>query len=415
MRALLWLFLCFSFALSMALPLSTLPAVAQSVDLSVLGGDTADRSATGGAQTLEDILARQRGETIDDRFRSDAVGDASSAAAISAQLGTLGGVSDAEMFRALRYGTADVNASARGPVTHLIIQDSGMAWLKFREGPLSTYGLYLLGGMLAALALFYLLRGKIRIDGRKTGQTVERFNGIERFAHWLLAVSFIVLGITGLITLLGRAFLIPVIGKEAFAPMANAGKWVHNNISWAFMLALVMVLVLWIKHNIPNRTDVQWILKAGGLFSKGVHPPAKKFNAGQKVIYWAVALFGVSISMSGLALLFPFELSFFAKTFQIANMTGLPEVVGYGALPEVLTPYEEMQLSQLWHGIVAFVFMAVIIAHIYLGSVGMEGAFDAMGSGQVETQWAKEHHSLWYDEVKHKATEATGSEQVPAE
>ncbi|WP_321831542.1 formate dehydrogenase subunit gamma [Thalassovita sp.] len=411
MRALLWIFLC----LSLALPLTT-PVAAQDATQDTTPTAAAERSATGGAQTLEDILARQRGEKIQDDFRRNATGDPDSAAAISAQLGTLGGVSDAEVFRALRYGTADINASARGPVSHLIIQDSGMAWLQFREGPMTTYGGYLMLAMFGLLVLFYLIRGKIRIDGTKTGRTVERFNGIERFAHWLLAVSFILLGITGLITLLGRKFLIPLIGKDAFAPIAIAGKWVHNNISWAFMLALAMVIVLWIKHNIPNRTDIKWVMQAGGLFSKGLHPPAKKFNAGQKVIYWIVAVFGISISMSGLALLFPFELSFFAKTFQIANMTGLPEIIGYGRLPEELTPYQEMQLSQLWHGIVAFGFMTVIIAHIYLGSVGMEGAFDAMGSGQVEAQWAKEHHSLWYDEVKDKETGADKSGgQVPAE
>lgn len=411
MRALLWIFLC----LSLALPLTT-PVAAQDATPDTTPTAAAERSATGGAQTLEDILARQRGEKIQDDFRRSATGDPDSAAAISAQLGTLGGVSDAEVFRALRYGTADVNASARGPVSHLIIQDSGMAWLQFREGPMTTYGGYLMLAMFGLLVLFYLIRGKIRIDGAKTGRTVERFNGIERFAHWLLAVSFILLGITGLITLLGRKFLIPLIGKDAFAPIAIAGKWVHNNISWAFMLALAMVIVLWIKHNIPNRTDIKWVMQAGGLFSKGLHPPAKKFNAGQKVIYWIVAVFGISISMSGLALLFPFELSFFAKTFQIANMTGLPEIIGYGRLPEELTPYQEMQLSQLWHGIVAFGFMTVIIAHIYLGSVGMEGAFDAMGSGQVEAQWAKEHHSLWYDEVKDNETGADKSGgQVPAE
>ena len=413
MRALLWIFLCSLLAFPVAAPVAAQEA---NPPANASNSEITDRSATGGAQTLEDILARQRGEKIDDSFRRDAIGDPNSAAALSAQLGTLGGISDAEVFRALRYGTADINASARGPVVHLIMQDSGMSWVQFREGPMATYGGYLLLGMIGVLILFYAIRGKIRIDGAKTGRTVERFNGLERFAHWLLASSFILLGITGLITLFGRMFLIPLLGKEAFAPIAQAGKWVHNNISWAFMLALVMVLVLWIKHNIPNKTDVNWLLKAGGLFSKGVHPPAKKFNAGQKVIYWSVALFGISISLSGLSLLFPFEISVFAKTFQILNMTGLPEIVGYGALPEVLTPYQEMQLSQLWHGIVAFVFMAVIIAHIYLGSVGMEGAFDAMGSGQVEAQWAKEHHSLWYDEVKHTETgPAQSGDQVPAE
>lgn len=265
---------------------------------------TADdpRLSTGGAQTLEDIMARQRGEKIDDGFRRDALGDPNSAAAISGQLGTLGGTSDAEVFRAIRYGAADTTVSAQGPTTNLLIQDGGMRWLQFREGPLATYGSYLLGGMLVVLVLFYLLRGKIRIDGAKTGIKVLRFNGVERFAHWLLAGSFILLGITGLVVLFGRTVLIPLLGKEAFAPIALAGKWVHNNVAWAFMAGLAMVTILWVVHNIPNRTDLKWLAMGGGLFSKGVHPPAKKFNAGQKIIFWSVVLLGVSISLSGLSL-----------------------------------------------------------------------------------------------------------------
>ncbi len=385
--------------------------------LAVSAQDSADapRAETGGAQTLEDILARQRGEAVDDDFRRNATGSADAAAALTGQLGTLGGASDAEVFRALRYGSADTTVSARGPTTGLLIQDGGMKWLKFREGPLLQYGGYLLLGMLGALCLFYLMRGKIRIDGTKNGLKILRFNGVERFAHWLLAGSFILLGLTGLLTLMGRLFLIPLIGKEAYATMALGGKWVHNNVAWAFMLGLIMVFLFWVIHNIPNKTDLKWLAKGGGLFSKGVHPPAKKFNAGQKVIFWAVIVLGASISLSGLSLLFPFELPMFAKTFALLNATGLPQLLGYGALPETLSPYQEIQYSQMWHGIVAFVFMAIIIAHIYLGSVGMEGAFDAMGSGEVEEQWAKEHHSLWYDEVSNATPTAPAPEQAPAE
>ncbi|WP_424972452.1 formate dehydrogenase subunit gamma [Dinoroseobacter sp. S76] len=371
-----------------------------------------DRSATGGAPTLEDILARQRGENVDLSYRLDSTGN--NAADMAAQLGTLGGASDSDVYLALRYGTADVTVSARGPATGVLIQDRGMWWLEFRQGPLLKYGGYLLLGTLGALALFFLLRGRITIDGTKTGRTIQRFASIERFAHWLLAGSFIVLGITGLVSLFGRLYLIPVFGKDSFAVLAGASKWVHNNISWAFMLAILMILVLWIKENIPNKTDLKWIAVGGGIFKKGVHPPAKKFNAGQKVIFWSVILLGGSISLSGLSLLFPFELPMFAKTFAALNSTGIPEMLGLGILPEQLAPHEEMQYAQLWHSIVAFVMMAIILAHIYIGSVGMEGAYDAMGSGQVEEQWAREHHSLWVDEVKAKEAAAPKS-ATPAE
>ena len=364
-----------------------------------------------GSPTLDDILARQRGEDVDFSWRLDQTGTA--AAGISEQLGTLGGASDSDVFLALRYGTADVTVSTNAPAAGVLIQDRGMWWWQFREGPLSTYGGYLMIGTLAFLLLFYLVRGRIMIDGPKTGRTMTRFSGFERFGHWLFAISFLILGATGLISLFGRTFLIPVFGKDAFATLALASKWVHNNVAWAFMLGLVIIILNWTLHNIPNKTDLKWLAKGGGLFSKGVHPPARKFNAGQKLIFWGCVVLGLSISASGLSLLFPFELPMFAKTFAVLNDTGIPNMLGLGVLPEQMAPHEEMQFAQLWHSIVAFVFMAMILAHIYIGSVGMEGAFDAMGSGEVEEQWAKEHHSLWVEEVK--AKEASSGSATPAE
>ncbi|SLN30437.1 Formate dehydrogenase, cytochrome b556(fdo) subunit [Pseudoruegeria aquimaris] len=371
------------------------------------------RAATGGAQTREDIMARQRGEKVDYTFRREAIGDPGKAAGITNQLGTLGGVSDPELWRALRYNEADITVSTGDPVGAVLMQDGGMAWLTWRETTLKTWGGYFLLGVLGLLLLFYLVRGKIRIDGEKTGETVLRFKDIERFGHWLLAGSFILLGITGLISLFGRTGLIPFIGKEAYATIALYSKWVHNNVSWAFMIGLVMIFVMWVVHNIPNRHDLVWLAKGGGLFSKGSHPPAKKFNAGQKIIFWAVIVLGVSISLSGLSLLFPFELPMFAKTFDMLNALGIPQAMGMGELQTALTPQQEMQLSQGWHAIVAFVFIGIIFAHIYLGSVGMEGAFEAMGNGEVEAQWAREHHSLWYEEVT-GATSGEDSQDPPA-
>lgn len=377
------------------------PALAQEAGGAAVAPDP--RAATGGAQTLEDILARQRGERIDDSFRSNALGDPARAAPGTGQLGTLGGVSDPELWRALRYGRADVTVSARGPAAGVIMQDGGMTWLKFREGRLLQYGGWTLVGMLAALALFYLIRGRIRIDGAHAGRTILRFRAIERFAHWLLAGSFIVLALTGLSLIFGRVALIPVFGQQIYAPVASAGKWLHNSVAWPFMVGLIMVIVMWTAHNIPARHDLKWIAVAGGLFRKGVHPPARKFNAGQKLIFWAVVVLGLSISVSGVSLLFPFRLPLFAATFGVLNDLGLPQALGFGALPTALAPHNEMQLAQAWHAIIAFGFIAIIIAHIYIGSVGMEGAFDAMGSGEVDVQWAKEHHGLWYAEVTGKA------------
>ncbi|MCB1310918.1 MAG: formate dehydrogenase subunit gamma [Sedimentitalea sp.] len=365
-----------------------------------------DRAATGGAPTLADILARQEAQKVDDSARRQAIGDPANAAPITAPLGTLGGASDPDLWRALRFNEANVTSTARNPAATVLIQDGGMTWLEFRRGPLARYGAWLLGGTLVALALFYLIRGRIRIDGEKTGRRVLRFTSFERFGHWLLAGSFLLLGVTGLITLFGRTVIIPALGKEAFAPLALASKWIHNNVAWAFMLGLAIVILAWTFQNLPNRHDLKWLAVGGGLFSKGVHPPAKKFNAGQKLIFWGVVVLGLSISVSGLSLLFPFEMPLFAKTFGVLNDLGAPGWVGLDPLPTQLTAQEEMQLAQAWHGIVAFVFLAMILAHIYLGSIGMEGAFDAMGSGEVEEQWAREHHSLWLDEVKAREAEA---------
>lgn len=375
---------------------------------------TVDRSATGGAQTLADIMARQRGETIDDTFRRTATGDPDTAAGLANQLGTLGGASDPELWRALRYGTADVTVSTRDTRGRVLMQDGGMQWLMFRQGPLITYGFWLLGGTLILLALFFLLRGRIRIDAEKTGRTVERFKFFERVAHWTMAGSFILLGVTGLLVLAGRKFIAPLLGLEANATLLTFSKIIHNNVSWAFMISLCFVFVIWVWHNIPDRTDIVWIKQAGGIIGSK-HPPAKKFNFGQKIIFWSVIVLGFSVSVSGLSLLFPYELPLFAKTFTMLNDLGLTALVGLDPLPTQMSPQEEMQFSQLWHAIVAFVMMAIIFAHIYIGSVGMEGAYDAMGSGEVDEAWAKQHHSIWLDEVKAKQAEASGGSSTPAE
>lgn len=376
------------------------PAIAQTET------EEAPRAETGGAQTLEDILRRQRGEDVDLEFRRNATGNPDSSPSATSALGTRGFASDPDLWRSLRFGDADITSQVRSPGATLLVQDDGMNWLEFRDGPLSKYGRDFLIVVLILLAVFYLVRDRIKIDAGRSGQKIRRFSALERFAHWLLAGSFIVLGISGMITLFGRNGLIPLIGHDAYASLALANKWVHNNVAWAFIIALVLVFLLWVIHNIPHKTDLNWLAKGGGIFSKG-HPPAKKFNAGQKLIFWSVIVLGTSIAMTGVSLLFPFELHLFAPTFAKLNSLGVPGWIGMDPLPEQLTPHAEMQLSQLWHAIVSFVLMGIVIAHIYIGSLGMEGAYDAMGTGDVDLNWAKEHHSLWVEEVQNKAGTAS--------
>ena len=305
---------------------------------------------------------------------------------------SLGTTSDSDLWRTLRKGfRSDVPYADKQK--GVAIQSEGENWRNVRNGPLSVYGGWMLGGVIALLAVFFALRGRIRVEKGFSGRTVERFNGVERFAHWLTAASFIVLGLTGLNILYGRYVILPVIGPEAFSTLTLAGKYAHNFVSFAFMIGIVMIAVLWIRQNIPGRQDLAWLAKGGGMFTKGTHVSAKKFNAGQKVIFWLVILGGVSISFSGLMLMFPFTIEAFGPTFAMLN------IFGFG-LPTDLTPMQEMQLIQLWHALLGLLMIALIIAHIYIGSLGMEGAFDSMGSGQVDENWAREHHDLWAEELE---------------
>jgi formate dehydrogenase subunit gamma len=150
------------------------------------------------------------------------------------------------------------------------------------------------------------------------------------------------------------------------------------------MIGVVLTFIIWIRWNLPAKADLQWLAKAGGLFTKHSHPPSWKFNAGQKLIFWSVVLGGLALSLTGVVLLFPFQ----------------------------WTDLQGMQLAQLVHAVIALIMIAIIIAHIYIGTMGMEGAFDAMGTGRVDENWAREHHSLWVDQMYGKRSQA---QQHPAE
>jgi formate dehydrogenase subunit gamma len=321
-----------------------------------------------------------------------------------------GTASDADLWSAIRKGETG-NVTIPDRKAGQLIQSEGEVWRAIHNGPLTIYSAYALLGTIVVLSLFFVLRGRVRIDHGRAGVTIERFNTLERFGHWLMAGSFIVLAITGLNLLFGRYVLMPVMGKEAFGIMSMWGKYAHNYLAFAFMAGVALVFVMWVAHNLPRRGDLTWLLKGGGLFTPGSHPPARKFNAGQKIIFWLVVLGTLSVSLSGIALMFPFATDFMAKTFALLNVFGAD-------LPTDISSLAEQQLNQLWHAMVGVAFICVILAHIYIGSVGMEGAFDAMGSGEVDLNWAKEHHSLWVEEVKARAagqTGGAGTQTQPAE
>jgi len=314
-----------------------------------------------------------------------------------------GSASDAELWRAIRKGVQGT-VSIPDKMAGTLVQSEGDNWRAFRNGTLSQIGGWSMLAMIIILVVFRLIRGQVKIDSGLSGQTIERFSALERATHWLTASSFILLALTGLNTLYGKYFLMPIIGQGAFSTLASYGHLVHHYIAFAFMVGLVLMFVQWARPNILDGTDLTWAAHGGGLLTKGDHPPAKKFNFGQKCIFWIVILGGTTLSISGLALLFPYEITPWGETFAALNAIGF-------SLPVDLTPLQETQLSGLWHGLTAVIMIAIIIAHIYIGTpLGMEGAIGAVGSGQVDINWAKEHHSIWAAEQQ-----SGGDGEQPAE
>jgi formate dehydrogenase subunit gamma len=250
----------------------------------------------------------------------------------------------------------------------VLIQPAGRTWDHFHQVTLHWLGGIAILGTLAALAAAYFVVGRLRISAGRSGRKVLRFKVFEQFVHWVTAVSFVVLGITGLNITFGKRLLLPLIGNDAFSAFSQAAKYAHNFIGFPFVLGLVLIIVIFIKDNIPDKIDIEWF-KQGGGFIKSKHAPARRFNAGEKLVFWGALGAGAAVSASGFLLLFP---------FYVTDIAG-------------------MQIAQVVHSVVAVLFIALILGHIYIGTLGMEGAFEAMWTGEVDFNWAKEHHDLWLE------------------
>jgi len=277
---------------------------------------------------------------------------------------TASAISERELLNQLpriegRVDIPDIKAS-------VLIQPAGRTWDYFHEVILHWGGAIVLGGTMVVLVLAYLIIGRIKITAGRSGRTIDRFKAFERFSHWLTAVSFVILGLTGLNITFGKILLLPIVGADTFSDIAEAAKYAHNFVSFSFMAGLVLITVVFFRDNLPERVDIEW-LKQGGGFIKNKHAPAGRFNLGEKLVYWLSLAAGFAVSISGLLLLFPF----------------------FG------TDIAEMQLAQVIHAVVAILYVALILAHIYIGTLGMEGAFEAMGTGKVDLNWAREHHDRW--------------------
>ncbi|MCU7853955.1 MAG: formate dehydrogenase subunit gamma [Candidatus Thiodiazotropha sp. (ex Monitilora ramsayi)] len=274
----------------------------------------------------------------------------------------------AELWRDVRQREAPVSGKTQvgGVETGVLINATGDRWRQFRMDELIPVGGYVIGAIIVLLLIFYMVRGRVPIEGGASDRKLPRYTTYERMVHWFIASVFLFLAITGLILLFGRPMLIPLFGKEGFSIIASACKEGHNLMGPLFLLALVMVFFQFVRRNIYQKGDLTWLLRGGGIIGKK-HVPSNFFNMGEKTMFWLLVFVGSLIGISGLVLVFP--------------------VLGLGR--------EFMALAHVGHAIGALLMIAVIIGHIYIGTVGMEGAIEGMKTGYCDLNWAKEHHDLW--------------------
>lgn len=261
---------------------------------------------------------------------------------------------------------------------NVLVQPQGRDFRRLRNDQVRYGGGWLIFGTCLAIALFLAGRGRIRTVEGESGRTLMRFNTTERAVHWMTASAFLLMALTGLVVLYGKPLLQPWMGDMPFSTLAQWSAWTHMASAVPFVLGFVLMFVMWVRGNLFSRLDWLWLKSGGGfLRDDGNNPPAARFNAGQKVVFWSVVLGGIAMLATGLGLMFPFY----------------------------WTGYTGMQSAQLLHATIGLLMVALIIGHIYIGTVGMVGAFQAMWSGLVDRNWAKEHHRIWYEsETGERAT-----------
>ncbi len=267
------------------------------------------------------------------------------------------------------------------------LTNAGDAWRQVRNNWLIPYGGAMLLILLGAIALFYTTKGPIKQHGVDTGKKIERFTAFERSAHWSNAIAFCILGISGIVMAFGKFFLLPVMGLTLFGWLTYALKNMHNFAGPVFAVSLVVIFVTFLRDNIPNRDDVIWLLKGGGLLS-GKEVPSHRFNGGEKLVFWGGVFFlGIIVVASGFV---------------------LDKIV-----PGLIYERGTMQIAHMIHAVATLLMMAMFIGHIYIGTIGMQGAYQGMKTGYVDETWAREHHEYWYDDIKAGKIPAQRTEPVP--
>lgn len=285
---------------------------------------------------------------------------------------------NAPVWREVRKEGQEHYTSTKGREAGVLVQSAGDTWRRIRNGPITFYGGWLLVIVCLVLAAIYFAKGPIKLHDKPSGRMMDRFSLAERWAHWVMGISFCVLGATGLIILFGKYVLLPVVGYTLFGWLTALAKNLHNFVAPLFLASLVVFILMYVKDNLPEKGDGAWLANGWKMFL-GAHLPSGRFNAGEKVWFWAgVVLLCLTVSVSGLILLFP--------NFDQVRST--------------------MQQANLVHAISAILVIGYALAHIYMGTIGVEGAYQNMRDGVTDETWAKEHHLYWYEEQKSGAAAA---------
>jgi len=251
----------------------------------------------------------------------------------------------ADFWRQVRQGEAGYTTS-HSPEHGVLISKPGETWFILKEKWMSPAGAVAIFGSIAMVVLAYIAVGPLMLSKPRTGRKLNRWSRSDRALHWSMAFTFLTLAFSGLMLVYGKYFL------------------------------KMLVLLKWWRKSIFNKVDMQWFIKLGGMVGKhkGTHPSAGFSNAGEKAIYWLLIVFGTFAAISGLVLDFPI----FGQTRR------------------------DMEWANLIHMFSALILICGFIFHIYIGLFGMEGALEGMVTGKVDETWAKEHHDLWYEEVKRR-------------
>ena len=291
---------------------------------------------------------------------------------------------NAPIWREVRSGEPGYT-TVQGRETGVLVQSRGETWRAVRV-PITTIGGAVLAFALLVLIGYYGWKGSIGVHGKPTGRLIRRFSTADRIAHWTMGISFVLLGLTGLVLTFGKHVLLPVIGYTLFSWLATFAKNLHNFVGPIFSVALPVFIVMFVRDNLPKAYDAKWIVKAGGMLS-GEHVPSGRFNAGEKALFWGlVIVISITLVVTGYILNFP--------NFGQTRST--------------------MQTTNVIHMVFGLLGIAMACFHVYLGTIGMRGAYQAMRTGYVDETWAKEHHEYWYDDVRGGKSRQKYADDVPA-